>query len=152
MDIEIALVELATIISDNRDEAIKTIQDYLSLRLVLSKRKEDNNLVNIFNSLDERYSEVLEEINNEYSILCSIASYLAVYVGYSENTGEYLYSYAKEINESVDGRLLYETSLYDWYLEIVNSPIKTTNNYDFPKYEEQISRSDIVKVMLLQKI
>ena len=152
MDIEIALVELATIISDNRDEAIKTIQDYLSLRLVLSKRKEDNNLVNIFNSLDERYSEVLEEINNEYSILCSIASYLAVYIGYSENIGEYLYNYAQELKESVDRRLIYETSLYDWYSEIVNSPVKTTKNYDFPKYEEQINRSDVVRVMLLQKI
>ena len=152
MDIKIALVELAAIISDNRDEAIKTIQDYLSLRLVLSRRENDDNLVNIFNSLDERYKEVLEEIDNEYFILSSIASYLTIHIGYSENTGEYLYNYAKEINESVDSRLLYEASLYDWYLEIVNSPVKTTKNYDFPKYEEQISRSDVVKVMLLQKI
>lgn len=152
MDIKIALVELATIISDNREETMKIIQDYILLRSSLSKRKEDNNLVNIFNSLDQRYSEVLEEINNEYSILCSIASYLAVYIGYSENIGEYLYKYAQELNESVARRLIYETSLYDWYSEIVNSPVKTTKNYDFPKYEEQISRSDVVRVMLLQKI
>ena len=152
MDIKIALVELATIISDNREETMKIIQDYILLRSSLSKRKEDNNLVNIFNSLDQRYSEVLEEINNEYSILCSIASYLAVYIGYSENTGEYLYNCAKEIHEIVDRRLIYEISLYDWYSEIVNSPVKTTKNYDFPKYEKQISRSDVVKVFLLQKI
>ena len=152
MDIKIALVELATIISDNREETMKIIQDYILLRSSLSKRKEDDNLVNIFNSLDQRYSEVLEEINNEYSILCSIASYLAVYIGYSENIGEYLYNYAQELNESVARRLLYENSLYDWYSEIVNSPVKTTKNYDFPKYEEQISRSDVVRVMLLQKI
>ena len=152
MDIKIALVELAAIISDNREETMKIIQDYILLRSSLSKRKEDANLVNIFNCLDQRYSEVLEEINNEYSILCSIASYLAVYIGYSENTGEYLYNYAEELREDADRRLLYETSLYKWYLEIANSPVKTTKNYDFPKYEEQISRSDVVRVMLLQKI
>lgn len=152
MDIKIALVELAAIISDNREETMKIIQDYILLRSSLSKRKEDANLVNIFNCLDQRYSEVLEEINNEYSILCSIASYLAVYIGYSENTGEYLYNYAEELREDADRRLLYETSLYKWYSEIANSPVKTTKDYDFPKYEEQISRSDVVKVLLLQKI
>lgn len=152
MDIKIALVDLSTMISDNRDEVLYIIKDYLSLRFSLSKRKNDDNLVNILDCLDERYKEILEELNNEYSILCSIASYLAVYIGYSENIGEYLYNYAQELNESVARRLLYETSLYDWYSEIVNSPVKTTKNYDFPKYEEQISRSDVVKVMLLQKI
>lgn len=152
MDLKIALVDLATSISDNRDEVTYIIKDYISLRLALSRRENDDNLVNIFNCLDERYKEVLEELDNEYSILWNVANYLTNYIGYSENTGEYLYNYAKEINESVDSRLLYETSLYDWYLEIVNSSVKTTNNYDFPKYEEQISRSDVVKVMLLQKI
>ena len=44
MDIKIALVELATIISDNREETMKIIQDYILLRSSLSKRKEDDNL------------------------------------------------------------------------------------------------------------
>ena len=97
MDIKIALVDLATMISDNRDEVTYIIKDYLFLRLSLSKRKNDDNLANILDCLDERYKEILEELDNEYSILWNVANYLTNYIGYSEETGEYLYSYAQEL-------------------------------------------------------
>ena len=59
MDIKIALVDLSTMISDNRDEVLYIIKDYLSLRFSLSKRKNDDNLANILDCLDERYKEIL---------------------------------------------------------------------------------------------
>ena len=152
MDIKIALVDLSTMISDNRDEVLYIIKDYLSLRSFLSKRKNDDNLVSILDCLDERYKEILEELDNEYSILWNVANYLTNYIGYSEETGEYLYNYAQELIETAESRVMYETFLYKWYLDIANSPLKNTKEFDFPKYEEQISRSDVVKVMLLQKI
>lgn len=152
MDIKLALVDIATNIKDNRDEVICILSDYITLRLKMSCRIDDNNLNGILDNLDNRYKEVLDELNNEYFILTNIASYIASYIGYDEKLGEFLYDYIQNMVECVDTRSMYLTFLRQWYEDIITSPIKTTNNYEFPKYQEQITRSDVVKVMLLQKI
>lgn len=151
MDLEVALIKVCYFLEDNRDELECYFTDYISLRDSLLLREDDDNLELIIESFDERYGELFEELENEYLIYENIINYIVKYIGVSNVTASFLLEYAKKINEYAENRTLYETYLYEWYEKIALSPIKTTKNYDFSKYEIDIKREDLIKLMLIER-
>lgn len=151
MDLEVALIEVCYFLEDNRDELRCYFTDYISLRNSLLLRKNDDNLELIIESLDERYRELFEELENEYLIYENIINYIVKYIGVSDVTASILLEYAKRVNECAENRTLYEIHLYEWYEKIAFSLIKTTKNYDFPKYNIEINREDLIKLMIIER-
>ena len=77
MDYSVELLNVGMLLEDNRDELMVYIKDYICLRLLLLKRKNDVYLPYILKTLDDRYKTLFDELNEEFLIYDNIISYLS---------------------------------------------------------------------------
>lgn len=148
MDYSVELLNVGMLLEDNRDELMVYIKDYICLRLLLLKRKNDVYLPYILKTLDDRYKTLFDELNKEFLIYDNIISYIKKYIGVSSELVLELCEYSKEINDLSDKRIEYSKDLYSWFSNIAINPVINTKYYECSKYESKIPEDALEKLLL----
>ena len=148
MDYSVELLNVGMLLEDNRDELMVYIKDYICLRLLLLKRKNDVYLPYILKTLDDRYKTLFDELNEEFLIYDNIISYIKKYIGVSSELVLELCEYSKEINDLSDKRIEYSKDLYSWFSNIAINPVINTKYYECSKYESKIPEDALEKLSL----
>ncbi len=150
-DYSVELVNVIYFLEDNRKELIAYIKDYICLRSLLLKRKNDAYLPYVLKTLDDRYKALFDELDKEFLIYDNIISYIEKYIGVSGELVLELYEYSREINDLSDERIEYTRDLYSWFSNIAISPVINTKYYDYSEYESKIPE-DALENLLLKEI
>ena len=66
MDYSVELLNVGMLLEDNRDELMVYIKDYICLRSLLLKRRNDVYLPYILKTLDDRYKSLFDKLNKKW--------------------------------------------------------------------------------------